>query len=188
MKLTRAMFLDRDGVINEEIGYLHRQQDVRFVPGVFSLCRAAQGSGYRVFIITNQSGIARGLYSEADFHGLMDWMRAEFAREQVELAAVYFCPFHPVHGIGEYRREHEDRKPGTGMLRRAAREFGLDLSRSIMVGDRCSDVAAANAAGLEKAFLLSGTESAPCGGDYLAVTALGDVEAWIEASSKQGDV
>jgi D-glycero-D-manno-heptose 1,7-bisphosphate phosphatase len=174
----RALFLDRDGVINEEIGYLNRQEDVRFVPGIFQLCRTARALGYVVLVVTNQAGIARGYYSEEDFLRLMAWMRAEFAQEGTELDAVYFCPFHPEHGIGEYKRDHEDRKPGTGMLRRGASEFGVSLAESVMLGDRCTDVAAANAAGLKKAFLLAGTES-HCAGEYEAVDTLAQVERWM---------
>ncbi len=179
-----ALFLDRDGVINEEVGYLSRAADVRFVRGVFSLCRAAQRLGYRIVVVTNQSGIARGLYSEAEFHSLMTWMRAEFLIEGVELDAVYHCPYHPEHGVGEYRREHEDRKPATGMLLRARRELRIDLSQSVMVGDRCSDVAAANAAALRQAFLLMGTEAQGCPGPYIAVNDLAEVEAWLMAKTR----
>jgi len=175
----RALFLDRDGVVNVEIGYLHRIEDVKFVPGIFSLCRTAMQLGYRLVIVTNQAGIARGYYSEADFESLMFWMRGELRAQGVELDAVYYCPYHPEHGIGEYRREHEDRKPGPGMLRRAEREFGVSLSNSVMVGDRCSDIAAANAAGLRQAFLLSGTEERGCGGDYIEIAELGELERWL---------
>ncbi len=84
-------------------------------------------------VVTNQAGIARGFYTEADYQQLMQWMRGEFRREGVELDAVYPSPYHPIHGVGEYKREHEDRKPGTGMLRRGAKEFGLDLTQSILV-------------------------------------------------------
>ena len=178
--MTRALFLDRDGVLNEEIGYLSRPEDVRFVPGVFSLCRTARRLGYRIVVVTNQSGIARGLYTEADYQALMTWMCSELAKEGVVLDAIYHCPFHPEHGVGEYRREHEDRKPGPGMLLRAARELGVTLRGSVMVGDRCSDVAAANAAGLRQAFLLRGTEAAGCPGRYVAIDTLADAEAWLE--------
>jgi D-glycero-D-manno-heptose 1,7-bisphosphate phosphatase len=177
--MTRALFLDRDGVVNEEVGYLHRADEVRFVDGIFSLCRTAVGLGYRLIVVTNQAGIARGYYSEADFEVLMEFMRSELRAEGVELDAVYYCPFHPEHGVGRYKREHEDRKPGTGMLRRGATEFGVELSESAMVGDRCSDVAAANAAGLRQAFLISGTEATPCGGDHLLVKSLAEVEQWL---------
>ena len=176
----RALFLDRDGVVNVEVGYLHRTADVRFMPGIVSLCRAAAALGYRLIVVTNQAGIARGFYTEADFHLLMDFMRAELRAQGVELDAVYFCPYHPEHGVGEYKREHEDRKPGTGMLRRAAREFSLDLAECVMVGDRCSDIFAANAAGLRQAFLIAGTESTPCAGDHLQVNSLSQVESWLQ--------
>ena len=175
----RALFLDRDGVVNEEVGYLHRADEVRFVNGIFSLCRTAAGLGYRLIVVTNQAGIARGYYSEADFEVLMEFMRGKLRAEGVELDAVYYCPFHPEHGVGRYRQEHEDRKPGTGMLRRGAREFGVELSESVLVGDRCSDVGAANAAGLRQAFLMNGTEAAGCGGEYVAVQSLAQVERWL---------
>jgi D-glycero-D-manno-heptose 1,7-bisphosphate phosphatase len=175
----RALFLDRDGVVNEEVGYLHRAEEVRFVEGIFSLCRTAATLGYRLIVVTNQAGIARGYYSEADFEVLMEFIRGRLRAEGVELDAVYYCPFHPEHGVGKYKREHEDRKPGTGMLRRGAREFGVELSKSVLVGDRCSDIAAANAAGLQKTFLVRGTEAAECGGDYVLVDSLTEVERWL---------
>jgi D-glycero-D-manno-heptose 1,7-bisphosphate phosphatase len=179
----RALFLDRDGVINHEVGYLYLAQDVRFVEGIFELCRTAQSSGYRLVVITNQSGIARGLYSEAEFHALMDWMRAEFVREGITLDAVYYCPFHPVHGVGEYQREHADRKPSPGMLLRAADELGLDLAKSVLIGDRCSDIAAANAVKLRQAFLIAGTEAESCPGDYELIESLAEAELWLRNAS-----
>jgi D-glycero-D-manno-heptose 1,7-bisphosphate phosphatase len=175
----RALFLDRDGVINVEVGYLHRVEDVKFVPGIFSLCRTAMRLGYRLVVVTNQAGIARGFYTEADFDALMAWMAEAFRGEGVELDAVYHCPFHPEYGVGEYRREHEDRKPGTGMLRRAVREFGVSLADSVMVGDRCSDIAAANSAGLKQVFLVTGTEAERCGGIYREAGELREVERWL---------
>jgi D-glycero-D-manno-heptose 1,7-bisphosphate phosphatase len=175
----KALFLDRDGVINEEVGYLHAVEEVRWVEGIFELCRVAVGLGYRLVVVTNQAGIARGLYSEEQFETLMAWMREEFGRQGVGLDAVYFCPFHPEHGVGKYKQEHEDRKPGTGMLRRAAKELRVELGASVMVGDRCTDMAAANAAGLRQAFLLAGTEAEECQGEYRAVTSLHQVQEWL---------
>lgn len=176
-----ALFLDRDGVINQEIGYLHRPEDVRWVDGIFPLARTARALGHRLVVVTNQSGIARGLYTTAEFESLMGWIGAEFQAQGAPLDAVYHCPYHPVHGIGAWRREHEDRKPGPGMLLRAARDLGLDLGRSVMVGDRCSDVAAANAAGLRQAFLMLGTEPQACAGSAISVRRLEEVETWLEA-------
>jgi D-glycero-D-manno-heptose 1,7-bisphosphate phosphatase len=177
---TPALFLDRDGVINREVGYLYRSEDVVWVEGIFSLARTAVGLGYKLVVVTNQSGIARGFYTLADFDALMDWMRAEFLARNAPLAGVYLCPYHPQHGVGEYRREHPDRKPGPGMLLRAAQDLSLDLGRSIMVGDRCSDVAAANAAGLREAFLITGTEVAECEGRAVVIDSLAELEAWLQ--------
>ena len=175
----RALFLDRDGVINQEIGYLYLPEDVAFVPGIFDLCRHAQALGYALVVVTNQSGIARGLYTTAQFHHLMDWMAAEFRKEDVSLTAVYHCPYHPEHGIGEFRREHEDRKPAPGMLLRAAKDHSLDLAQSVMIGDRCSDLAAAHAAGLRHALLLRGTETTKCPGPHVTLNTLAEANRWL---------
>jgi len=112
-------------------------------------------------------------------------MRAEFASRGCTLDAVYFSPFHPDGSVEQYRREHEDRKPGCGMLLRAARDLGLDLSRSVLVGDRCSDIAAAHAAGLRQAFLVRGTESKPCTQQVIEVDSLATVEAWLRSEGLQ---
>jgi D-glycero-D-manno-heptose 1,7-bisphosphate phosphatase len=177
----RALFLDRDGVVNREVGYLVRTEDVQFVDGIFSLCKTAKRLGYRLVIVTNQAGIARGFYTEAEYHALMQWIREEFRREGIVFDGIYHSPYHPEHGIGKYKREHEDRKPGAGMLRRASRDLGIVLANSVMVGDRCTDIGAANAGGLRQAFLIRGTEEeAACGGTFTAVDSLGEVEAWLQ--------
>ncbi|ADW67514.1 D-glycero-alpha-D-manno-heptose-1,7-bisphosphate 7-phosphatase [Granulicella tundricola] len=177
---SKALFLDRDGVINEEIGYLHRPEDVVFLPGIFALTQTAQRLGYKLVIVTNQSGIARGLYTTTQFETLMTWMRTEFLRHEVTLDAVYHCPYHPTHGIGDFKREHEDRKPSPGMIHRAARDLNLDLSQSILIGDRCSDIAAATAAGLHQAFLIAGTEQTPCPHPHKKIASLSELETWLK--------
>jgi D-glycero-D-manno-heptose 1,7-bisphosphate phosphatase len=182
--VARALFLDRDGVINREIGYLHRPEDVIWVEGIFELCRTAAALGYRLVVVTNQSGIARGYYSQAEFDALMEWMGERFAAEGAPLDAVYCCPYHPEHGVGEYRREHEDRKPGPGMLLRAARDLGLDLAASVLIGDRCSDIAAARAAGLAEAFLIEGTEAESCAQPHRTVRSLDELERWLVARGR----
>lgn len=156
-----ALFLDRDGVIHREIGYLSDPGKVEFLPGIFDLCKIAQSAGYKLIIITNQSGIARGFYTEADFHALMHWMLKEFEHRGIHIDAYYFCPHHPIHGIGDYQKECSDRKPGPGMILRAATEHTLDLKHSLLIGDRYSDIEAGAAAGVEKRFLLEGTELNP---------------------------
>ena len=179
MPKQAALFLDRDGVINHEVGYLIEPADVRWVEGIFSLCRLAMSLRYKLVVVTNQSGIARGLYTTQQFEQLMTWMQAELRQHGVALDAIYHCPYHPDHGVGTWRREHEDRKPGPGMLLRAARDLDLDLPRSVLVGDRCTDIAAARAAGLKKALLLSGTEHGGCDNAYLPVNTLTEVEDWL---------
>ena len=178
---SKALVLDRDGVVNHEVGYLYQSKDVRWVDGIIPLCKTAQSLGYKLVIVTNQSGIARGLYTQQQFHDLMHWMRAELEISGVTLDAIYHCPYHPEHGIGEFKREHEDRKPSPGMLLRAARDLNLDLTQSVLIGDRCSDIAAANAAHLKQAFLLAGTESTPCPGTYTPINSLTEAEHWLKS-------
>lgn len=144
----RGLILDRDGVINEDTGYLHRVEDCRFVEGIFELVAAFAARGFLAVIATNQSGIGRGLYTEADFQAFMAWMTAEFARRGAPIAGVYHCPDHPTAGIGPYRRASPWRKPGPGMLRQAAMDFELDLARSWSVGDQMTDIEAGRAAGV----------------------------------------
>jgi D-glycero-D-manno-heptose 1,7-bisphosphate phosphatase len=144
----RGLILDRDGVVNEDGGYLHRIEDCRFVDGIFELAAAFAARGFTVLIASNQSGIGRGYYTEADFERLMGWMKAEFARRGVVLAGVYHCPDHPTEGLGPHRRANPWRKPGPGMLLQAARDFDLDLGRSWTVGDQMSDIEAGRAAGV----------------------------------------
>ncbi len=157
-----ALFLDRDGVVNREIGYLYRPDHVQFTPGIFDLCRHAQMQGYALIIITNQSGIARQLYSEADFHSLMNWMTDEFVRQNVRVDGYYFCPHHPEYGVGTYRKECEDRKPQPGMILKASSDHKIDLKRSVLIGDRCSDIHAGAAAGIPNLILVRGTEPIEC--------------------------
>jgi D-glycero-D-manno-heptose 1,7-bisphosphate phosphatase len=151
---VKALFLDRDGVINVEQGYVHRRDEFRFQKGIFELCRAAQGLGYLLVVVTNQAGIARGYYTESEFLALTEWMVRRFAEEGVHIARVYHCPYHPVHGVGRYRHDSPDRKPKPGMLYRAQRDLNVDLTASVLVGDKLSDIAAAGAAGVGTKILL----------------------------------
>jgi D-glycero-D-manno-heptose 1,7-bisphosphate phosphatase len=157
----RGLLLDRDGVINHDTGYLCRIADCRFVDGVFALTKAFAARGFAIVIATNQSGIGRGYYSEADFAALMLWMRGEFARHGVEIAAVYHCPDHPTEGVGPYRRDNPWRKPGAGMFLQAAADLSLDLARSWTIGDKPGDMAAGRAAGVGTLVLLDPGAAAP---------------------------
>lgn len=148
MSLRRALFLDRDGVINVDHGYVCSPEQTQFIDGIFELCRAATQYGFLNVVITNQAGIARGYYSESDFLAYMEWMRGEFRKHDAQLDAVYYCPHHPMGGSGEYLRDCDCRKPKPGMIFAAQRELGLDLASSILVGDKSSDIEAGEAAGV----------------------------------------
>jgi len=148
----RALFLDRDGVINVDHGYVHRPEDVTWVPGIFDLCRAAVADGFLPVVITNQAGIARGYYTEDTFLAFTRWMHAAFANEGVPLLATYFCPHHPDAGIGPYRVVCGCRKPAAGMLLAALRDFAIDPAESLLVGDKASDMAAARNANIGHAW------------------------------------
>lgn len=158
MEKKPALFLDRDGVINVDHAYVYRKQDFEFIDGIFELVATAKKAGYLIVVVTNQAGIGRGYYTEDDFHCLMDWVREQFSLRDGWIDGVYFCPDHPVHGVGQYRRESEFRKPGPGMLLQAAEELGIDLGKSILVGDKASDAEAGLAAGVGK-LLYFGTDN-----------------------------
>jgi len=154
MMAQRALFLDKDGVINVDHGYVCTPERTEFIDGIFELCRAATQRGYLNVVVTNQAGIARGYYTEAEFLAYMDWVRGEFRTRGAQLDAVYYCPHHPVHGIGEYRRDCDCRKPKPGMLLAAVRELAIDPAQSALIGDSASDVEAAEAAGIGCILLL----------------------------------
>lgn len=148
----RALFLDRDGVINEDYGYVHKKEDFIFVGGVFQLVSTAKEKGYLVIIVTNQAGIGRGYYSEGDFVRLMDWVKQRFAEKGGTIDAVFHCPFHPIHGVGKYKQKSFFRKPEPGMLLQAAQDYGLHLPSSVLVGDSLTDIQAGLAAKVGKLF------------------------------------
>ena len=153
--MKRALFLDRDGIINEDKRYVHRIEDFQFVDGIFDLCRAAIKAGMVIIVVTNQAGIGRGFFTEQQFQTLTGWMNARFAEQGVTIDQVYHCPHHPVHGIGHYKFDCLCRKPNPGMILRARDDHGICLRNSILIGDREWDIAAANAAGVGTPVLIS---------------------------------
>ncbi len=150
----KALFLDRDGVININHGYVHTADQTQWVPGIFELCGAARDAGYPLIVVTNQAGIARGYYTETQFVAYTRWMHEQFAQRGVPLLATYYCPHHAEAGVGDYRVECDCRKPRPGMLLAAARDFDLRLSECLLIGDMPSDQQAAAAAGVGMAWLL----------------------------------
>jgi D-glycero-D-manno-heptose 1,7-bisphosphate phosphatase len=160
MNRNVALFLDRDGVINVDHGYVSTAERTEFINGIFSLVRTTNRLGYRVVIVTNQAGIARGFYTEQQFHEYMAWVRAQFARHGGKIDAIFHCPHHPTEGIGGYLTECICRKPAPGMILEAQRVLDLDLSQSILLGDKDSDVQAGIRAGVGTNILL-GSEKFP---------------------------
>jgi D-glycero-D-manno-heptose 1,7-bisphosphate phosphatase len=143
----RAVFLDRDKTLIEDPGYLDRPEGVRLLPGVVEALRRLKAVGYRLIVVTNQAAVARGRLTIEGLERIHAELRRQILVAGIELDAIYYCPYHPEGTVPPYDREHEERKPAPGMLLRAAREMGLDLSRSWMVGDRLRDVQAGRRAG-----------------------------------------
>ena len=148
--MNKALFLDRDGVVNKEKNYLYKIEDFEFINGVFDTCRYFQDRGYLIIIITNQAGIARGKYTEKDFEILTKWMIKEFEKEKIKISKVYHCPHHP-----DFSGECECRKPKAKMILDAQIELNIDLKNSILVGDKNSDVEAGIKAGIIKNYLIT---------------------------------
>ena len=152
--MNKAVFLDRDGVINHDHAYVSKIDDFEFIDGVFEACQKFVAQGYLIIIVTNQSGIGRGYYSEQDFVILTDWMKAEFIKHKVLISGVYFCPHHPKNALPEYLKECNCRKPMPGMLNQAISDFNIDVKKSIMIGDKVSDLQAAQAANIKTKILV----------------------------------
>jgi D-glycero-D-manno-heptose 1,7-bisphosphate phosphatase len=153
--MKKALFLDRDGVINKEKHYVYKIEDFEFIEGIFESCAYFQQQDYLIFVITNQSGIARGYYTNEDFSNLTNWMLKEFDCKGVKITKVYYSPFHPEYGIGQYRLDSWCRKPNPGMLEEARKEFDLDLSQSILIGDKETDIEAGITANIGMNILVS---------------------------------
>lgn len=143
----KAIFLDRDGTINVDHGYVHQIDDFQFIDGVIEALITLKKQGYLLVLVTNQSGIARGYFSEDQFLQLTEWMDWSLADRGVDLDGIYYCPHHP-EGQGEFRQLCDCRKPQAGMFEQAMRDLNIDLSWSLMVGDKFEDMQAAQNAGV----------------------------------------
>ena len=153
-KSVPAIFLDRDGTINVDHGYVHEIDNFEFIDGVIDALRQLKEMGYALVVVTNQSGIARGKFTEAQFETLTEWMDWSLADRDVDLDGIYYCPHHPTEGEAPYRQVCDCRKPAPGMLLDAAKELDIDLVNSYMVGDKGADMQAAKAAGVTHKILV----------------------------------
>jgi D-glycero-D-manno-heptose 1,7-bisphosphate phosphatase len=158
---SRAVFLDRDGTLIGDPGYLGDPDGVMLLPGVTEGLRALQAAGFRLVIVTNQSGIARGKYTVADYEAVAARLEEHLEAAGVRLAGSYYCPFHPEGSVAPYNQEHPDRKPADGMWRRAAADLAIDLSRSWSMGDGQRDVVAGKRAGTRAILLAGGRDKWP---------------------------
>ena len=157
--MNKALFLDRDGVINVHNGYTYTTGAFIFIEGIFDLCRSYARRGFLIFVITNQAGIAKGLFTEDQFLELTAWMLEKFREEGIAIAHVYYCPHHP-----DITGECSCRKPEPGMILQAAEEFNLDLSQCFLYGDMDHDLEAGRRAGIPETNLIFSPPVPPKGG------------------------
>ena len=178
MNIKRAVFLDRDGVLNHDSGYVHDYRDWIWLPGARSAVARLNRSGYLVLVVTNQSGVARGLFPRQAVDALHEAVQRDLAGDGAWIDGWYVCPHHPDFGT---RRHCTCRKPAPGLLRRAAEAFGIDLAASFLVGDRERDIRAARAVGVTP-YLLAGSGAPRCDGVLRAATLLDAADSIIAAS------
>lgn len=139
--MNKAVFLDRDGTINVEKNYLYRIEDFEFLPGVINALKILQDKRYLLIIVTNQSGIARGYYTETEYYHLNNWLLERLRHEGIYITATYYCPHHPNAIVKKYRKICECRKPQLGMYNNAIHDYNIELSKSYSVGDKIRDCA-----------------------------------------------
>jgi len=154
--MNRAVFLDRDGTVNVEVGYLSDLSQLRLIPGAGEAIKRLNEGGLKVILVTNQSGIARGYFSEAFVKATHELLEKMLRKEGAVINGIYYCPHHPTAGNSEYTTQCDCRKPGTGMIDRAARELAIDVTRSYVVGDKWSDVELGQRAGARSILVRSG--------------------------------
>lgn len=151
--MSPAAFLDRDGVINVDHGYVSTWELFEFLPGVPEALRQLQDAGYRLIVVSNQSGIGRGLYTEVDLNRLNEQISSHLKQTVgADIAGFYHCPHHPTEAKGEFLTQCDCRKPATGMITRAVQEHGIDVERSLLVGDKYSDIEAGKTARIGRLF------------------------------------
>ena len=186
-----AVFLDRDGTVNVEVHYLSEPRQLELLPTVAETISTLNAQGIAVVVVTNQAGVARGYFPEHRLDEIHQRLKQILAEQNAKIDGVYYCPHHPTAGLGKYQKQCDCRKPMPGMLQQAARELNLDLSRSLMIGDRDSDLEAGANAGCLTALVRTGYgEVTSAAIDLTAVRAIGvfatvaeAVQAWMDRGS-----
>ncbi|NLD80626.1 MAG: HAD family hydrolase [Smithella sp.] len=156
MQKKRAIFLDRDGTINEEVGYIERLDRLVIIPAAFEAIRLINLNGFKAVVVTNQAGIAKGLFNEAFVMQTNERLQEFLGQKGAAIDAFYFCPHHPTEGVPPYRRVCDCRKPAPGLFYQAARDMDIDLAASYMIGDRYRDMEAAHRAGVKGVLVKTG--------------------------------
>lgn len=190
MKPSRAIFIDRDGTLNEDIGYVSAPEELILFPWAAQAVRLINRAGLKAIVITNQSGIARGRYTEETLNDIHSTMLELLSRQDARIDAIYYCPHHPEAGSARYRLDCDCRKPKTGMLETAAREHRIDLADSFVIGDKASDIELARNAGARSALVLTGygretrehPDRWPCKPDIIAENLLEAAERILDTA------
>ncbi|KPJ69609.1 hypothetical protein AMJ44_03125 [candidate division WOR-1 bacterium DG_54_3] len=154
--MNKAVFLDRDGTIVEDVGYMNTPEQIKFIPGAIEAIKMLNEGGYKVVIISNQAGVARGLITEDMLQTIDKTLHKWILHGGAHLDGIYYCPHHPEHGVYPYKQVCECRKPHPGLIKRAHRDLNINLSQSYMIGDKASDVQAGKNAGTKTVFVTSG--------------------------------
>lgn len=145
-----AVFFDRDGVLNVDYGYVYKQDEFKWIPGAVETIRALKEYGYTIIVVTNQSGIARGYYTEIEVKKLHNWMNYQLlTKHNIQIDAFFYCPHHPSIGNNPFKMICECRKPMPGLIKRAINDFNIDTDRSYLIGDKDTDLEAAKAIGIK---------------------------------------
>ena len=144
----KAVFFDRDGTLNVDTAYLYRIEEFRWEEGAVEAIRYCNDRGWLVIVVTNQSGVARGYYTEADVERLHAWMNEDLEKHGAHIDAFYYCPHHPQGAVAQYAKECDCRKPAPGLVETACREYGIDEAKSVLIGDKERDVECAERAGV----------------------------------------
>ncbi len=189
-KPARVVFLDRDGTMNMEVNYLHRPEDLVLIDGCTEAVRLLNEAGYKVIVVTNQAGVARGYYKEEDVDILHAYMNDLLKKKGAHVDAFYYCPHHPEHGIGEYKKKCHCRKPGTGMFEQAEGDLpgGIDKENSFMIGDKLLDTEAGRNFGVTGILVGTGygagirQKDAGTGYDYYAENLLAAARAIVSGA------